>query len=319
MAGEDGLKIFSLLESGWNYLVVLDACRYDYFASLHGAFFSGILEKRWSRGFNTPSWCRTTFEKHYDDIVYVSGNSFINSKVRVAGCDAGKKFYEVVDVWDFGWDDILGTVPPWTLTQVALNYARKRPGKRLIIHYMQPHAPYLDRRFRMPLNRPKPRPESRGRDRKSLYERFAWKLAKLATRLRVVSHPWLVIEMLGLPPATPLDAVRRVYGVEGLRAAYRENLRIVLKYVAVLVHELSRLKPGAKIIITSDHGELLGEDGLFGHNVDHPVTRIVPWFQVDMVKYVPEDALREVARYDLRMRIKKVVGGLRQGAVGDAG
>lgn len=38
----------------------------------------------------------------------------------------------------------------------------------------------------------------------------------------------------------------------------------------------SAIDDDAFVIITSDHGELLGEDGLFGHNHDHPLLHEVP-------------------------------------------
>ena len=53
-----------------------------------------------------------------------------------------------------------------------------------------------------------------------------------------------------------MDAVRRKYGVEGLRKAYKENLCIVLEYAAKLSHELLHIYPSSKIVITADHGEL---------------------------------------------------------------
>jgi len=67
----------------------------------------------------------------------------------MAGFDAKKHFYKVVDVWDFGWDERIGTVSPREINRAALKYYLKYPGKRFIIHYLQPHAPYLSARFRV--------------------------------------------------------------------------------------------------------------------------------------------------------------------------
>lgn len=47
-----------------------------------------------------------------------------------------------------------------------------------------------------------------------------------------------------------------------VREAYRENLRLVLRHV----EKLTSL--GKRTVITSDHGEMLGEDGLWGHPVE---------------------------------------------------
>jgi len=110
----------------------------------------------------------------------------------------------------------------------------------------------------------------------------------------MVSHPWLALERLKAPPALPMDAIRRVYGVKGLRKAYLENLKLVLEHVAVLVDRVLKMNPGAKIIITANHGELLGEDGLFSHGIDHPLIRIVPWFRVQSVKKTPREVGKKI-------------------------
>ena len=311
------MKIFDLNED-WDYLIILDACRYDYFAILHRYFFEGVLEKRFSRGIDTPSWCRNTFTGYYRDVIYISGNPYINSRMCIKSCDACRRFFKVVDVWDFGWDSELGAVPPWTLTQVSLNYMRRYQGKRFIIHYLQPHAPYISNRFRS-VGFPRPRLDKgkvlvsiKGKGDKNFYESLASIIAHLLFKLKLASHPWLVLEKLRVPPVSPMDAVRRVYGVSGLREAYRENLEVVLRYVSVLVDKILKMNPRARVIITADHGEMLGEDGLYSHGIDHPLVRIVPWFKVNAVKKVPRDAEKKVIRLVLKERIKSVTDKLRQ-------
>jgi hypothetical protein len=32
--------------------------------------------------------------------------------------------------------------------------------------------------------------------------------------------------------------------------------------------------------VTSDHGELLGENGNYGHFGEHPILHSVPWFEI---------------------------------------
>jgi len=103
-----------------------------------------------------------------------------------------------------------------------------------------------------------------------------------------------------------MDAVRRLYGINGLKEAYKENLMLVLKYVAVLVDAITKMKPTAKIMITADHGELLGEDGLFSHGIDHPLIRIVPWFRVRGVKRVPKDAHEKVVKLVLKRKLNNI-------------
>jgi len=61
---------------------------------------------------------------------------------------------------------------------------------------------------------------------------------------------------------------------EKLRKAYMANLRLVLREIQPL------LGPG--VVITADHGELLGEGGQYSHppGSNHPILRSVPWFIV---------------------------------------
>ncbi len=88
-------------------------------------------------------------------------------------------------------------------------------------------------------------------------------------------------KILNLSPADPMDATLRMHGITGLREAYAENLKIVLGHVAFLASKLS-----GNIIITSDHGEFLGEKRRFGHpcGSKDPILRIVPWFKITSVK-----------------------------------
>ena len=88
-----------------------------------------------------------------------------------------------------------------------------------------------------------------------------------------------------------MDVVRRKYGKSGLIKAYRENLKMVLDYAAKLCARL----PHKKIVITSDHGELLGEEGAYEHP-NGPIDKIfnnlslkrkkilqeVPWLSVNV-------------------------------------
>ena len=81
-----------------------------------------------------------------------------------------------------------------------------------------------------------------------------------------------------MPAASPMDIVRRKLGKDGLREAYRENLHIVLEQVVALVKHLT-----GKIVITADHGEMLGEYYCYSHwsrsSLKHLIE--IPWFVID--------------------------------------
>ena len=64
-------KVLNVMEEKWDYLIILDACRYDYFESLYKEFFDGDLEKRISLGSNTIEWCLESFKGYYPDVIYI--------------------------------------------------------------------------------------------------------------------------------------------------------------------------------------------------------------------------------------------------------
>jgi len=57
-----------------------------------------------------------------------------------------------------------------------------------------------------------------------------------------------------------------------------------MRYAAILCDEIFKYNPFTRIMITSDYGELLGEDGLFGHTIDHLYTRLILLLRVEGVK-----------------------------------
>lgn len=63
-----------------------------------------------------------------------------------------------------------------------------------------------------------------------------------------------------------------------VKKAYRANLRLALDYASDLVSKLD-----GRIVVTGDHGELLGEYGIYGQHplyLPAPELRIVPWLEV---------------------------------------
>ncbi|MBN1796133.1 MAG: hypothetical protein JW804_05620, partial [Sedimentisphaerales bacterium] len=77
-----------ILDEGWDYLIVLDACRYDYFERLYRDYLQGgVLSKKVSSGTNTPEWLKMNFKKR-TDIIYITGNPKITSTKKVDGFEA---------------------------------------------------------------------------------------------------------------------------------------------------------------------------------------------------------------------------------------
>jgi len=223
----------------WNVLIILDACRSDYFEYLCNMW--GRFTELEVESCDTLTWLTMNFPDKYP-YVYVSGNPYCNSKIKVGDFLGGEHFKKVIDAWKWGWDERLMTVPPSRVTMFALPYICK---ERTIVHYMQPHFPSVGRT-------------------KVTFE--AWRPDPLDTVVEGKTYP------RSLPPASQV------------REAYIENLRIVLDEVKFNL--LPKIPMDRKVVITSDHGELLGEYGYFFHPVtdDLRVKRIlgrVFWFEVE--------------------------------------
>jgi len=293
------MKTAGIVEQPWDCLIILDACRYDYFERTWNTYLKGQLEKRVSIGSSTNEWRDKSFPGFYDDIVYISANPQICDKSAVYGYTAGEHFGKVCEVWRDHWDGEIGTVRPETVTRVALEIIRRTPNKRFVVHYLQPHAPYLSlsaeargylngdvNTVRRLVGAETGRAMNRAGNRLLKYVSKAFRGAGI-----LPNHPeWMVRKLLRIPARAPLESAWRTTGRQGLRRAYAENLDAVLKDVAELVRHLS-----GGIVVTSDHGELLGERGCYGHPTgsDHRILREVPWLVINRPAVSEHDAQGE--------------------------
>lgn len=308
------------MEENWDYLIVLDACRYDYFSRVYQDYFQGKLSKVKSKGTGTFEWCTKSFKERYDDVVYVSANPYINSKHATKDFQAKDHFYKIIDVWDWGWDKELGSVHPKEVNEATITTKAHNPDKRLIIHYLQPHAPYINYNISAS-GFPCPDVKegrvltgihkNQSEDQKMAINNIPKGLENLLRILGSITYlidkkgfpmvnlEWKTREIFGLPATSPMDAMRRKVGIHGLREAYLNNLRFVLEFVTELLESLSGIT-----VITADHGERLGEMGSYSHGseIPDPLLYEVPWFEVSETKprKLPKND-------DEKRRIQKVI------------
>lgn len=263
-----------IMNEEWDFLIILDACRYDYFKEYYSTFFSGTLKKLISPASKTPQFLKNVFKDWYEDIVYISANPYVNSKgIPIKGFNAKDHFSEIIDVWKWGIDPNLGAVPPRTMNKATLETIEKFPNKKYIVHYMQPHNPYIIHgKLGDPSNFLLRKP-----DGKTFIDKVRNKLDSELKRYIGRHYLWKFKELLGYPPANDLEVILRKSGKPGLRKAYRENLKIALDAISDLVPELK-----GTVIITSDHGERLGEKNRYFHisGSKDPILREVPWFEI---------------------------------------
>lgn len=274
----NGVKV---MEEDWRNLIVLDACRYDYFKKNYQDYIEGNLQKVVSPGSYTIDWFKGTFgDKKYNNVVYISGNPYINSKgIKLEGFDATEHFYKIVDVWDKYWDKDTKTVHPKYVGKETRLARAKYPNKCLISHFMQPHFPYLTLG---PLEEGLSSHVKRAReDDEEGEEVWTKKIRELVGKVGIkIFGEWRIrkiTRILNLRPLVEIELVAKKFGDSKLRDLYEENLKIAMKEIEKTVKRL----PG-KIIVTADHGERLGENGYYSHPPwdESPYTKEVPWLDV---------------------------------------
>lgn len=278
-------------KSNWNILIVLDACRYDTFKKYYNRYFSGKLKKRKSLGSGTVEWLYKTFPKEYD-YTYISANPHINSKGLSLGettteknvdsdWNSKKTFSEVIDVWDTDWSEEVNTVLPEDLNRVAEKYLDRN---KVIIHYMQPHLPYISKEARNNLKgitRFKEGLDSASL-KKNITDLFYFFGKPLWNRLSK-NKKTKIKRLMKINRENLFERMARNNRLDEIKKYYNQNLEIVLESVAELIKKIPENK---KVIITSDHGEAFGEQNTYGHPIETHIPTLVevPWFEVEGVK-----------------------------------
>ena len=230
-----------VMERDWDTLVILDACRHDYFTS-HNEL-PGKLTSTISSGKKSWEFMQENFVGgEYHDTVYVTANPFANR------LEDGT-FYHVDYLAD-EWNEEIGTIFPEDVRKAAIAANRRHPNKRLIVHFMQPHRPYL------------------GGKAEELRHRVD---------LKGYRNEGSGVQIWGA-------AKQKEVTVNEVRQAYEESLDIVLAEVETLVDELD-----GKTVVTADHGEMLGErvfpftTRVWGHSEGFStrLLRTVPWLTIE--------------------------------------
>lgn len=130
----------SVLEEEWDVLVVLDACRYDALEKL--ASFDEPVEKRRTQAPNTSPWFHRNFlqvpRSLASDVVYLSANP-----KTAEALDDESRFYRFERVFKTHWDSSANSVLPEVLTDIALKRTNEYRDKRVVVHYLQPHGPFV--------------------------------------------------------------------------------------------------------------------------------------------------------------------------------
>ena len=236
-----GIKI---VDEDWDVLLILDACRSDMFS--RWCEIEGELHTKISRGSNTREFLLGNFsDETLLDTVYTTANPQFHKYADQINAE----FHRVYNIWNSDlWDENVGTVHPDDVTEVAKQKIKDHPNKRHIIHYLQPHYPFINTEL-----------ENIGRD--------------------ITDYESDHSDIWGLQMEGKIDVSK-----ERINQAYHKNLKIALDSVEDLIDEIA-----GKIVITSDHGNVVGERSWpipikeWGHpsGIYIPELVEVPWLVIE--------------------------------------
>ncbi len=260
-----------IIEEEWDNLIILDACRYDSFKEeFEKRNMKGKLTYKISRGSGTPEFLVENFgNRKFDDIIYITANPYVDLLLQ-------GRFYKIISVWKDGWSEEYNTVLPSTMYEYTLDALVKYPDKRFIIHFMQPHYPFISLKVEG--------------DTGIKHQREATLAGETV---------WQDITIWGLMKAG-------IVSFEDVIKGYKENLSLALDYVEKLVDIL----PGTTVI-TADHGEAFGEKlhslipiRVYGHYNGVRIEPLikVPWLVVDE----KDKILKKPEKLKIKQAIKKL-------------
>lgn len=132
-------KPTNVLDREWDNLIILDACRYDYFKE-----FYPDTDKIISVGTHSRHFFENTFSgRTCKDLIYISGNPHLREGKfeELTGSKIEECFHSVYKTFENDWGS--GYMPPEPITRDAKTAEKLFPDKRKIIHYVPPHEPYI--------------------------------------------------------------------------------------------------------------------------------------------------------------------------------
>lgn len=161
-----GMNVF---EEDWDTLVILDSCRVDALREVAPEYdFLGDIGSRWSVGGQSSEWLANTFDKtHTSEIretAYVTANphseTVLENRLEQnwdGSSDPHTGRLQRYGSWDIAdADELVAYEPLWQyngdyeyppryVTDRGISVHERGDANRVILHYMPPHTPYLDR------------------------------------------------------------------------------------------------------------------------------------------------------------------------------
>jgi len=254
-----------IMEKRWDVLVILDGCRYDYFEKYNT--IEGNLKKVKSPVTGTKAWLRRITSYDCSNIIYMTPMVKFDLWYPKHG------FFKVIRLWDKNITYKYAGVDPIGIAKRAVECIKEYPDKRVIVHFFTPHPPFLTID---PEHQQKIKEESNLADKNieksKLKRKILFILWILKQRFPTVVF-WHLERLLGVHSG--MLVLFQAGGFKLIRQLYYDNLMLVFDAVKEIKDSVNK-----KIVVTADHGQRLGEYGMFGHggwNSKSMVT--VPWFE----------------------------------------
>jgi len=227
-------KNIELLEADWDVLIDLDACRYDVFKEVYKEVYryKGELKRAKTYCSGSEEWRhKNLYGKDLSDVIFLTPRICPFRHVTEAD------FFMVVRAWKTKWDYRYGTVLPQDMTELTLEQMKQHPKKRFIIHYHQPHAPFVLPEYLDigELYRPEELLAIFNGEKKSKKKSTLSFVQGGMKRFLGYEFTWKLLIGLGIEPHDYCGKVYKKLGKEGLLQGYVENLKLVLKYANVLI------------------------------------------------------------------------------------
>ena len=151
----------------WDLLILLDTCRVDALQEVKSEYeFLENVDSLLSVGSTSSEWIANTFTKKYREKIsqtaYITANGYtqrvifdreypkiyIGDRMKppsfMKDNIAQQKDFQLIDqVWKYSPDNSPGHTLPNYITDRAIKIGRDQNPERMIVHYSQPHAPYI--------------------------------------------------------------------------------------------------------------------------------------------------------------------------------
>jgi hypothetical protein len=274
----------NILDKEWDILIILDACRWDAFDKVingmgkiidSGAFFERREYNKTSYiisvASTTGEFIQNTFKgRDCKDIIYISSTPWISdyALTQLPGMQniGYNPFYKIVPTYNTDptkyksmserpWDPVIN---PKDVTKIAMEMHKDFPSKRLIIHYMQPHVPFI----------------GKTKISQELWEPMRKEMFRIDKMIHGCDSPR---KGEYKPQASIWEVMKEgILTREFMWKAYIDNLKFVLEELK----EWKKFK--GKIIITADHGMCFLDWGLDGYPSGLRIEELVkvPWYCV---------------------------------------